>query len=429
MPLKSKNICIFEDECSGNFLPLAYTRPVFELYCGMGSLREKIEHAYPSVGVHLLCREYLVPVVKEKINKAISVNDTKSLGEGNCLFINGRILAAGDLSGKVPLRGAEEAGFSGSTLVYARLAGATLKKIIQEAKETEKIISAISKAEIKKGKTELTLLSYPWDLIKYNSQALREDYRRMGKKSGAGNLDKQVVVSGDKSQLYVGEKAQVEAKVVLNLEAGPIYISKQAKIRPFTVIDGPAFIGEGALIDGAKLHGGCSIGPHCAIGGEIEASIIQGYSNKHHEGFLGHSYLGEWVNLGAMTTTSNLKNNYGEVKVYTGGKLVNSGEIKVGSFIADHAKLGIGTLLNTGTVIGVAANIFGGMPPPKFIPSFSWGEGAEFVEHNLKKALETAGKVTRRRGLHLSPAQDSLLRQIYEMTESERVKAGVGEKH
>ncbi|NOX97191.1 MAG: hypothetical protein GXO98_03845 [Nitrospirae bacterium] len=423
----SKNICIFEDDRSDNLLPLVYLRPVFELRCGMSSLREKIEQAYPESKVHIVCRGYLSDTVKEQVSAA-SVNDAQALGEEDCLFLNGRILARSDLSKNIPLNGPEEVGVQGETVVYARLKSETVKKVLNDSGEDLTRLSAgILKGIPETKEIDVLLISYPWDLVKHNAEAIKDDYQALGGGRVEGFLDERVAIYGDKSQLYVGEGARiVEAGVVLNLEEGPIYIDKKAKIRAFSIIDGPAFVGESAIIDGAKLREGCSIGKVCRIGGELEESILQAYSNKHHDGFLGHAYVGEWVNLGAIVTNSDLKNNYGEVKLYVKGELINSGEIKVGCFIADHTKVGIGTFLNTGTVIGVAANVFGGGLPPKYLPSFSWGGGKEFVEHDPEKAIANAKKIMARRKVEQSPAEAALLRKVYEMTAEEREAAGIG---
>lgn len=421
----SRSICIFEDDRAQNLLPLVYLRPIFELRCGISSLREKIERAYPGLRVHLVCREYLVNTVREKV-KAASINDPRTLGEEDCLFINGRLLARNDLSKNIPLEGPEEVGLREGVLVYARLKSGTIKQVLKDAGEgLTKVNVDILKGKARTREVEVNFISYPWDLVKYNAEAIKDDYQALSGGKVKGFLDERVAIYGDRFKLYIGEGARVEAGVVLNLEGGPIYIDRGARVRPFTIIDGPSFVGEDSIIDGAKLREGCSIGKLCRIGGEVEASIIQAYSNKHHDGFLGHAYVGEWVNLGAMVTNSDLKNNYGEVKVYVKGELINSGEIKVGCFIADHAKLGIGTLLNTGTVIGVATNILGSGPPPKYVPSFSWGGGREFVEHDPERAVASAKKIMARRRVEQSLVEAALLHQVCEMTAGERKKAGV----
>src|SRR5690606_16982746 len=181
------------------------------------------------------------------------------------------------------------------------------------------------------------------------------------------------------------------------------------------VSEGPCFIGDHSVIKiGAKSYGQTAIGRWCKVGGEVENSIILGYSNKQHDGFLGHSCLGAWVNLGADTNTSDLKNNYGSVRVLLNGREVNSGRMLLGSLIGDHSQTGINTMLNTGTVIGVSANIFGGGFPPREIPSFAWGGSGGFEPFRPEKAIELARTVTARRGIDFTDADKRLLMQVWE---------------
>lgn len=241
-------------------------------------------------------------------------------------------------------------------------------------------------------------INYLWDLIKHLREDLEEDLRVLG--SGVkGQVHPSAVIHAPENVL-VEDGAQVEALAVLDARSGPIYIGKNTIVRPQSYLRGPL-----------------SIGPECRIGGEVTHSIFHGYSNKAHYGFIGHSYIGEWVNLGAGTTNSNLKNNFGTVRVAINGKEVDSGEQFLGCFIGDHAKTGIGTLITTGAVIGVGANVFGGGVTPKCVPSFSWG--ADRV-YDLKKALGAARTMMERRGRKLSDGEESLLKKVHEMTAPER---------
>jgi UDP-N-acetylglucosamine diphosphorylase/glucosamine-1-phosphate N-acetyltransferase len=183
-----------------------------------------------------------------------------------------------------------------------------------------------------------------------------------------------------------------------------------------SLVRGGLYLGEHSVLKmGTKMYGPTTIGPHCKMGGEITNSVVYGYSNKSHEGYLGNSVLGEWCNLGADTNNSNLKNNYSEVQTwnYEENKYTDTGLTFCGLIMGDHSKAGINTMFNTGTVVGVAANIFGGGFPPKYIPSFSWGGADGFVEHELDKALETASKMMARRNLPLTEAQQSILKQLF----------------
>jgi len=287
----------------------------------------------------------------------------------------------------------------------------------------EKIEDTLAQAKqmVKVEEVEANLLEYPWDLVRLNGEAIKADFR-LTRKSGIEGEVAEGAYLIKPDQIYLAEGAEVQPGVVLNAEEGPIYIEEEVEVRPPTVIDGPSYIGKGTIVDGAKIREGCSIGPVCRIAGEIEESIFYAYTNKHHDGFIGHAYVGEWVNLGALTTNSDLKNTYGTMKVPLQGKLIDTGDIKVGSFIGDHTKTGIGTLLSTGCVIGVACNIFGGGMTPKFIPSFSWGGEKGFVENKLDKVIEVARLVMERRGVKQTEADRDLLKRVYELTADERRK-------
>jgi UDP-N-acetylglucosamine diphosphorylase/glucosamine-1-phosphate N-acetyltransferase len=217
----------------------------------------------------------------------------------------------------------------------------------------------------------------------------------------------------------------VDALAVLDARGGAIAIGPDAVVLPHTVVVGPCAVGRGTQLLGGFV-GNSTIGPGCRIAGEVDACVWQGWANKRHHGFVGHSVIGEWVNLGALTTTSDLKNNYGEVKVRVGDRELATGSNKVGSIVGAHAKTGIGTLLPTGASIGVGANLFGGGRfAPKHVPAFAWWDGAAAAEHELEKFLSTARIAMTRRGLAMSPAEETLLRAHHDATRQERAAASV----
>ena len=210
--------------------------------------------------------------------------------------------------------------------------------------------------------------------------------------------------------------------MVLDATNGPILIDRDAVVMPHTAIEGPTYIGPGSKIKmGTKIYEGTSIGPVCKIGGEVDNSIVLGYSNKQHDGFLGHAYIGEWINLGAGTSNSDLKNNYSSVKVYLHGEEIDTGHIFIGLMMGDHSKTAINTTLNTGTVVGVSANLFGEGFPPKYVPSFAWGGAKGLTEYKLDKAIATARKVMARRDKELTTSYERMLRHIFDLTRTERV--------
>ncbi|RMF63700.1 MAG: glucose-1-phosphate thymidylyltransferase [Calditrichaeota bacterium] len=264
-------------------------------------------------------------------------------------------------------------------------------------------------------------IDYPWDLVRHNPAEVERDFDA---ELGKGRIDGQVsshAVLVKQERIFVGKGSVVKAGVVVDASEGPVWLGQDVTVLPNAVILGPAYVGDHSVVKvGAKIYGGTSIGEVCKVGGEVEGSIIHSHSNKQHEGFLGHAYLGQWVNLGADTNNSDLKNNYGNVKVYVEGELVDSGSQFVGLFMGDHSKTGINTMFNTGTVVGVMSNVFGADFPPKFVPSFAWGGRAGLVEHELEKALQTARAVMARRAVEMSAAQERLFRRLFEMTRAER---------
>jgi len=380
----------------------------------MTTLREKITRCFPEYEVVLHCRDYLAEAVSEE-NPGLSVNQ---ISGQECLFVNGRLLALSDfreVSKKVNMN---EVYRKGDTVFAAKVEGGFLNKLKSVLNQplTPEIFENLPSQS---GSEEY--ITYPWDLIHKNGVQISEDFDAL-KKGGLiqGKIYEKVTLL-NKDEIFIGKGAKVKPGVILDAAGGPIYIDEGAEIFPNAVIEGPAYIGAGTKIKvGAKIYEGTSIGPVCKVGGEVEESIIHSYSNKQHDGFLGHSYLGSWINIGADTNNSDLKNNYGNVKVYINGRLVDSGSQFVGLFMGDHAKSGINTMFNTGTTAGVMANIFGGGFPPKFIPSFSWGGAHGFEEYRLEKALDVARRVMERRDIKLSPAQEKVLRQVFEITRKER---------
>jgi UDP-N-acetylglucosamine diphosphorylase/glucosamine-1-phosphate N-acetyltransferase len=230
-----------------------------------------------------------------------------------------------------------------------------------------------------------------------------------------------------KKDIIIEEGAVIKPGTVLDAKNGPIYIGKNVEVLSQSTIMGPACILDGSLIRiGAQIYENTTIGPVCKIGGEIEGSIIHSYSNKQHSGYLGHSYLGSWVNLGAGTINSDLKNTYGEVKVQVGTEQINTGLSFVGLTMGDHSKSAIGTTFNTGTVVGVCCNIFGIGFPPKYIPSFSWcGEQKPFTEYDIEKAIDVARLVMARRNVELIDVEADLFREIFHSTNEERRRYGI----
>lgn len=258
------------------------------------------------------------------------------------------------------------------------------------------------------------LMDRPWHLFQHCAQAIAVDMQLVRLEHVSSDLSGTNTVIGDPSLIHLEEGAIVEASI-LNTTSGPIYIGKDAVVMEGCAIRGPFSLGSSAQLKmGAKIYGASSFGPECRVGGEVNNSIMLGYSNKGHDGFLGNSVLGEWCNLGADTNNSNLKNNYGEVRVYSyaNRSMEGTGLQFCGLMMGDHSKAGINTMFNTGTVVGVCANVFGGGFPPKHIPSFSWGGAEGFEEYDMEKALTTAHNVMKRREVELSNEHIQLLQHV-----------------
>jgi UDP-N-acetylglucosamine diphosphorylase/glucosamine-1-phosphate N-acetyltransferase len=248
----------------------------------------------------------------------------------------------------------------------------------------------------------------------------------LGKKGCEGTIGDKVMVYGDEEKVYVGEGSFIEAFVTLDARDGPIYIGNETVVHSGSRITGPTYIGNEVIITSGLIREGCSIGHVCRVGGELEETIVHGYTNKYHTGFIGHAYIGEWVNLGAATTNSDLKDTYGTVQVVTKGKKLDTGQKKVGCFIGDHAKASIGTQIYTGRKVGVASHVHGFVT--KDVPSFTiWGKSldAKPVELELESVVRTQKRVLSRRGVKQTREDVELLRKLFQITNGEREEAGV----
>jgi UDP-N-acetylglucosamine diphosphorylase/glucosamine-1-phosphate N-acetyltransferase len=255
------------------------------------------------------------------------------------------------------------------------------------------------------------ILENRWDLFQKNDLVLKSDFELITAGRKSQKLSKSNTVIGSSELIFLEEGAKVEASI-LNTSSGPIYIGRNAEIMEGSIVRGPlAMCEHSALKLGTKIYGATTLGPHCKVGGEVNNSVFQAYSNKGHEGFVGNSLIGEWCNLGADTNTSNLKNNYGNVSTYSyeTDKEEKTNVQFMGLTMGDHSKCGINTMFNTATVIGVSCNIYGADFPPKFIPSFSWGGSAGFVPFKFEKAIEYANNMMERRGLKLSEEEVEIL--------------------
>ena len=425
MASKSEHICLFEDQAATHFSPLIYFRPVYNLRCGIASLREKTLHFFPRSGYTLQCRDYLAGYMRHR-NPGVLVNDIPA---GRCLFINGRTVMESRLRTSLMPTGAGDVVFtSGDNVVAAWVSGEVLSRLKRNLGRllTLEDFSGITTEEV-----QADLVTYPWDLVHRNAAQLVADYRILtGKRRSpvsVASLRRRGVQVLGSDHVYVSEGVSVKPGTVLDAEDGPVYVGRDVQIFAQATIMGPASIGERSWIKvNAQIYPNTTIGPVCKVGGEVEGSIFHGYSNKQHHGFIGHSYIGAWANLGAGTTNSDLKNNYGLVRVQTAEGVVETGQQFIGLMMGDHSKTAINSMFNTGTIVGVSSNIFGFGFPPKYVPSFSWGAAGEtFTTFNIDQAVEMARRVMARRAIPLLEVEEKLFRTIFAITADERRLRGM----
>jgi UDP-N-acetylglucosamine diphosphorylase/glucosamine-1-phosphate N-acetyltransferase len=411
-------LILFEDETWRHFATIAQARPIFDLRAGAFTARERVAAVVGPEAVPLgMCRSHLMR------HFGAQGGLPSFLSEDRLVLINGRAL---DLSWLPDLLTAptDTVYLAGDSLLGATLSTA-LASIILYYLQAQAVGEAVAElrrfARIKELGDDAPplLLNYPWDLISEAGEQLIRDLPLLTARIPAiATDDPQIVVRGE--HVYIGPEARLDGPVVLDARDGPIFIENGAHIEPFSYIQGPTYIGTKTLIASARIRGETSLGPVCRIGGEVEASTIQGYSNKHHDGFLGHSWLGEWVNIGAMTTNSDLKNNYGNVRVVLEGiGQIDSQVMKLGCFLADHVKLGIGLHLIGGTMIGTGSNVFSVHTAPKNVPHFTWGSDV-FREYRIDGMINVARKVMARRKRELTPSYEQLLRDAFDITRSSR---------
>lgn len=402
-----------------NFSPLALSRPIWELRCGMTTLGQKLVAKVGARDVAGFLPEYMADAYREATSWPI--NQLSSLAGDDLLLVDARVKA--DAFDMAPLGPSQVAVDADGNCLFARIARGDLGKLNADSLDA---FLASARQTLPTVSGNLPVWNYTWDLILANPEQLVKDFAAAGRSGVEGTVEEPSAIRGSRSDVFVAAGAKVHPLVVIDAEHGPVYIDEGAEVHPFTRIEGPCYIGKKSILLGAKCREGNSIGPVCRIGGEVEESIIQGYSNKYHDGFLGHAYVGEWVNLGALTTNSDLKNDYTTVSVSLDGKdSIDTGSTKVGSLIGDHTKTSIGTLLNTGAYVGAMALLAAtGKPLPKFIPSFAWFLEGVVTKGFGKRALyQTAQTAMGRRKRQWTPAQQAMWDEIFRLTEGPRLEA------
>ncbi len=414
------NLTLFEDAGWRDLLPLTWMRACFELRCGRDTLRDKVEEHFNRRTTALLIREGLDGVAAARLELA-----AQNAAEAT-LLVNARALMTADLD--PPPAGT--AWVADDELIVASLAPAEGELDAQTFLHADSLAAWLRRRRCVDPPPGIRLVRYPWDLIHANPGELRRQLTRGGIREGHIYPGAHLL---DERNIHIASGAVVKPGVVLDAEDGPIHIDHEAVVQPNCVIQGPAYIGPRTLVQpGAIIRNDSSIGPVCKVGGEIEAAVIAGYANKQHDGFLGHSYVAPWVNLGADTVTSDLKNTYGSIRatlpappsdadaraatardesaLEAAREAIDTGHMFLGAIIGDHAKTGIGTILPTGCVIGAFANIFTRGAIPTFVPSLAWLTSDGLTRFRIDKAVEIAKTVMARRKLSLSAAEEAWMR-------------------
>jgi len=389
------NKIIFTEEfCQPeNLHPFTLTRQMQDIRVGILTIREKWEKMLGLPSFDKKEDDY------KDLDRSVYIEE--AVGEGVCYMIHGNVLPTSKIIRSVKkLKDGEFIAAKGSTGIVFRF---TRRQI----RDKHKIIvnRAITLKEAVK------TIQYPWEIFQLNAWAIRQDFDLITKKRRSHAISKTNRVIKP-SALFVEKGVQME-NCFINASTGPVYIGKNAEVMEGTMIRGPFALGEGSCIKmGTKIYGATSTGPNCLLGGEIKNSVFFGHSNKAHDGYLGDSVIGEWCNLGAGTSNSNLKNNAGEVKMWTPKGLMNAGK-KCGVMMADYSRTAINTSLTTGAVIGVSANVFGSGLTPAYIPNFSWGsEGIKRYEFD--KALSDINEWMDLKGKKLDINNSSILKYIFE---------------
>ena len=388
------NYILFDSDVRNALLPFTYTRPVADIRIGILTIREKWEK-FLGFTTTSITEEYLE-------NKYPMVELDKNI------LINASFLPTKNLVERVSDLSNNQAIFQGEQVI-AFFTSDTQEHVDFDSYEQLEF------------KEEVLQIKNTWDIFSLNDKAIQADFDLLTE--GRTSQPIPVGVHAIQKQNIFIEQGATLSYSSLNASKGPIYIGKDSEIMEGSLVRGPFALGENSILKmGTKVYGATTVGPFCKVGGEINNSVLFGYSSKGHEGFLGNSVFGEWCNIGADSNTSNLKNNYAEVKLwnYQEERFTNTGLQFCGLMMGDHSKCGINTMFNTGTVIGVSANIFGSGFPRNFVSSFSWGGAAGFTTYQVKKVFEVAKVVMKRRGIELTETDKKILLHVFDETSKNR---------
>lgn len=417
-------ICLYDDRRITGLGPLTLTRPASDLLCGLFSLGEKQARYFGAEGVGYLCRPALADFLRSR-ESYVAVNDPAWLRSATTVLVNSRWLPPSLLKNHPPRLFRD---FTADGSVLGVCDGEVAFAVLDPRQ-----LQAVSPATVDDCFDDWAqslpaceagghMIRYPWDLVDHNPVQITRDFEATCDPTRAGFHPTGFALVGPADRLLIHPTARIDPMVVADTTSGPVWIGPGAVVTAFTRLEGPCVIGPGTQLFGAKIRAGTTLGPQCRIGGEVECSVVQGFTNKYHDGFLGHSYVGEWVNLAAGTSTGDLRCDYRPISVKLDGVRVPTGRVKVGSIIGDHARTGLGVLLNCGSVIGAFASLLPtGQLAPQDVPSFGrYGPDGLTTTTNIEGALNTAETVMRRRGKELPPSLRVVYQTIAGQTASRR---------
>jgi len=390
-----ENIILFDDDYWQSLLPLTYTKPIAELRIGILTISEKWKLRV-NCSISYITQDHLVDKYPIKISN-------------NNLVVNSRLLPNDNIVNLILQLDINEALLYQDNLIAARL-----DAILFERLRNNEQVEDLNGVDISKHDKYLHLLSRPHDLFSENGKEISKDFRLLTDNKASQAIPDSCL-SSTPENIFLAPGAEI-SHCIINASEGPVYIGENAKVMEGTMIRGPFAMGANSIIKmGARIYKDTSLGPYCKVGGELKNVNFQAYSNKAHEGYLGNSVIGEWCNLGADTNCSNLKNNYSEVKLWDYAKqsFVKTGLQFCGLIMGDHSKCGINTMFNTGTVVGVACNLFGSGYPRNFIPSYTWGGSKGYKTYQFDKALEVNELVMARRKIKLTEQDRGILEYVF----------------
>ena len=416
-------LCLVEDSAVDGLEPLTLTRPMHELLLGATTLGSKLARAFGvGPGPHrrsCMIRPYLAAVQRFREPHAV-VNDRDWMARGPVVAANSRWVPPAGF--RMPEEPGAWVGMCDGQPACAHVGPEDAVTLQPQAVDAwyERIAARHPRVDVGG-----EWIARPWELVARNGAYIERDFAESGGPGVSNRHLTAMALVGPSDRLRIHETARIDPYTVFDTTGGPIMMGANVWVQPFTRIEGPCSIGADTQLFRANLRGSVTIGPTCRIGGEVEASIVHGHSNKYHEGFLGHAYVGQWVNLGAITSNSDLRNDYGEVHVPLQGEPIPTGQAKVGCFIGDHTRTGMGSMLNTGTSVGVMCNVLpAGILLPKHIPSFTavlYGRVAPGF--SIEQLFETARTVMGRRGKSFGEEEQHLYLSLHDQTRLERERA------